>query len=48
MSMDYNGKRLLLESVEVLLPVTWKNGRFEVKRDRDLQDSNSDDRKLIF
>ena len=41
-------KTVTLESVEVLLPVTWKNGRFEVKRDRDLQDSNSDDRKLFF
>jgi len=41
-------KTVTLESVEILLPITWKNGRFEVKRDRDLQESNSDDRKLFF
>lgn len=41
-------KTTKLLGIEVLLPVDWKNGRFEIKGDLDLDANNSDDRSLIL
>lgn len=37
-----------LMAIEVLLPVSWKNGRFEVKGDADFDENSSNPRTLHF
>ena len=41
-------KTTRLLGIEVLLPVDWKNGRFEIKGDLDLDESNSSERVLYI
>lgn len=41
-------KTTRLLGIEVLLPVDWKNGRFQIKRDLDIDQNNSNERILFL
>jgi len=45
---DIQWKTVQLVAIEILLPVTWKNGRFVIKGDPDLDENSSSSRTLYI